>query len=365
MISDVKASPNPEQYIQEAAPMLAEVEKVFNDWSQESELSLSKSAGHIEAMLRVVHTFKAHARGAKIQTMQRFAHHVEEKLAAARGSVKALPASELAPLFHQLSALFTDAKNVVVRPDASGKRRGMLIKIPEARVLELRKRYRDALSTMRGGALPTGIDTQRFDDLGRAVAGLTAVPIADLVDRFRKMSLDLAGELGKRVDDLNLEDNGIEVDTKLADKIRDILLHALRNAIDHGIESPDDRKAMAKSEKGTIVIRCAEQDGKLNIVVQDDGRGVDLDAVKAKAYQKGILSAEQLDRVSEQELLNILFRPGFSTAKTLTDVSGRGVGMDFIATTIKDLGGTIEMKSQFGKGSQLCIQLPANLYQEL
>lgn len=358
---DLQDTAKLEQYLQESSPMLADIDAAFKAWLDDSDAS--KGVAHIDAVMRLMHTFKAHARGMGMRTIEQAAHVTEEALVEARNRSR-VTASDYAALVGDIGSLVADARGLSGRTESTSKRRGTLVKIPEARVLEVRKRCRDLVKLRKDPSSDGALEAPTLQELTRAVARLTSVPLGDVFERFKKMTLDLAGELGKRVDDLRVEDNEIEVDAKIADKIRDVLMHALRNAVDHGIESPDVRTAASKPAKGNISIRCEESDGMLAVYLSDDGRGVDYEAIKAKAFQKGIFTAEKLETVTEKELLNLIFLSGFSTAKKVTDVSGRGVGLDFAAATVRDMGGSIDFTSTFGIGTEMAIRIPSKFYEE-
>jgi two-component system chemotaxis sensor kinase CheA len=206
---------------------------------------------------------------------------------------------------------------------------------------------------------------QGFDALGRSIQRLTMVPLSNLFERFRKMVFDLADELDKRVNDMAVEGDDMLVDVTLLDKMRDVLIHALRNCLDHGIEPPAERAAALKPERGTIAVRCYQEEGALHFDIRDDGRGIDPEAVKAVALSKGVADQDALAKMSDEQILRLLFEPGFSTAKQVTDVSGRGVGMDVIRSTMRALKGEAEIESEFGVGTTLRLWIPADYYQRL
>jgi len=151
------------------------------------------------------------------------------------------------------------------------------------------------------------------------------------------------------------------VDRTVIDEIGDPLIHLIRNSIDHGIEDPETRKKLGKPESGTVRLTSYPDGNNVVIEVEDDGRGIDIDKVKAKAVQKGLLSEEQAANLDEREAIHLLFQPGFSTADKVSDLSGRGVGLDVVKTKIESLGGVVEVKTSPGKGSIFTIRLPLTL----
>jgi two-component system chemotaxis sensor kinase CheA len=171
------------------------------------------------------------------------------------------------------------------------------------------------------------------------------------------MLRDLAGKLGKKIE-LKTSGEATELDKGLIEKITDPLTHLVRNSVDHGIESPADRVAAGKPANGTITLSARHQGGSIVIEVRDDGRGLDREKILRKAAEKGIAVS---DRMTDQEVWQLIFAPGFSTADVVTDVSGRGVGMDVVKRNITSLGGTVELDSNLGRGTRVSVRLPLTL----
>jgi two-component system chemotaxis sensor kinase CheA len=153
---------------------------------------------------------------------------------------------------------------------------------------------------------------------------------------------------------------GTELDKTIIEAIKDPITHIVRNAVDHGIETPAARREKGKPEEGRLLLRAYHEGGQVNIEISDDGRGIDLSAVREKARQRNLASAEQVARMSDRELLNLIFLPGFSTAQQVTNISGRGVGMDVVKTNIEKIGGTVDLQSS-EKGAILKIKIPLTL----
>jgi two-component system, chemotaxis family, sensor kinase CheA len=185
------------------------------------------------------------------------------------------------------------------------------------------------------------------------------VPLAEVFDRFPRHVRDTALALGKDVE-LVVEGRELEVDRSLLDELGDPLLHLLRNALDHGIEPPADRVAAGKSRRGRIVVRAARDAGMLAVTVADDGRGVDRAHVAATALAQGVPDAEGLAR-EDQGLLQLLARPGLSTAAAVTTLSGRGVGVDAVLTRVQSLGGRMELATDAGTGTAITVRLPLSV----
>lgn len=190
------------------------------------------------------------------------------------------------------------------------------------------------------------------------VLGIRMLPIGTLFSRFRRMIHDLAQELGKEVD-LVTEGAETELDKSILDQLGEPLVHLLRNSIDHGIEGAEERVAKGKSRRGTIRLRAVHTGSTVVVSIEDDGRGIDRAAVRAKAAEKNLISSDA--NLSDKETLNLLLLPGFSTAKKITNVSGRGVGMDVVKRQIDLLRGSVLIASEEGKGSVISLTLPLTL----
>jgi two-component system chemotaxis sensor kinase CheA len=197
-------------------------------------------------------------------------------------------------------------------------------------------------------------------DLQLAVMKTRMLPIRKVLAKLPRMVRDLSQKLGKHVR-LDLRGEETELDKSVADEIGDPLVHLVRNAIDHGIETPAERRAVGKPADGMLRIVASQEGNSIVIRIQDDGRGIALDKVKAKALARGLVSEAELSSMEPREIINLIFLPGFSTAETVTDVSGRGVGMDVVRTNIRRLNGTVEIESEQGTGSQITIKLPLTI----
>lgn len=194
-------------------------------------------------------------------------------------------------------------------------------------------------------------------DLQEAVMSIRMMPISFAFSRFPRLVRDLAARLGKEVE-LRTVGEGTELDKGLIEKIVDPLTHLVRNSLDHGIESPAERVAAGKPPRGTITLRAFHQSGNVIVEVSDDGRGLSRERILAKAKERGMAVS---DSMSDQEVWSLIFEPGFSTAAVVTDVSGRGVGMDVVKRNISALGGRVEIDSAVGQGTSITIRLPLTL----
>jgi two-component system, chemotaxis family, sensor kinase CheA len=205
------------------------------------------------------------------------------------------------------------------------------------------------------------------DRISRLVSGMQAeviasrmTPVGEVFERFPRLVRDLARDLGKRIR-FDLEGEEIELDRSILDEIGDPLLHLIRNAADHGIESPEIRAAAGKSLEGRILLAAARERNSVVLRVSDDGRGIDRGAILAKAKREDAAVGADADALTDDALLRVLARPGFSTARAVSGVSGRGVGVDVAMTRVRQLGGTIEIRSEVGKGTTFQIRVPLTL----
>lgn len=185
-------------------------------------------------------------------------------------------------------------------------------------------------------------------------------PIGTIWSKFPRIVRDIAHDLGKRVR-LDTFGSETELDRTIIEAIRDPLTHVIRNSIDHGVEAPAARAAAGKPAEGQILMRAYHEGGQVNIEIIDDGAGIDPARVLRKALEKKLVSAEEAARLSEREVLNLVFQPGFSTAEAVTNVSGRGVGMDVVRTNIEKIGGSVDLQSAPGRGTTLKIRIPLTL----
>lgn len=197
-------------------------------------------------------------------------------------------------------------------------------------------------------------------NLHESVMKVRMVPIESVVSRFPRMIRDLNKKLDKKME-LHMTGEETELDRTVIDEIGDPLQHLLRNAADHGLESNEERIALGKPEIGNIYLDAYQDGNNVNIEVRDDGAGINVEKVRNKAIERGTITPEQAEAMSDKEIIDLLFKPSFSTAEKITDVSGRGVGLDVVKTKIEGLGGNIECRSVLGEGSSFIIRLPLTL----
>jgi two-component system chemotaxis sensor kinase CheA len=198
------------------------------------------------------------------------------------------------------------------------------------------------------------------DELQASVMSIRMLPVKTVFQKFPRLVRDLARSLGKEVQ-LVIEGEGIEMDKTILEQIADPLVHVIRNAVDHGIEPPEERRAKGKDRCGQLTLRAMHEAGGVVIAITDDGRGLDAVGLKRKAVEKGLLTQETAAGMSEEAAFQLVFLPGLTTAAKVTDVSGRGVGMDVVRSNVRNLQGTIEIRSKLGSGTTLSIKLPTSL----
>ncbi|WP_096026674.1 hybrid sensor histidine kinase/response regulator [Campylobacter lanienae] len=197
-------------------------------------------------------------------------------------------------------------------------------------------------------------------DIQLAVMKTRMLPIAKVFNKFPRMVRDLSRELGKQID-LEISGEETELDKSIVEEIGDPLVHIIRNSCDHGIEDPKDRLAAGKPEKGVIELKAYNEGNHIVVEIVDDGKGIDALAVKMKALERGLITEREVDSMTDKEAFSLIFKPGFSMAKQVTNVSGRGVGMDVVKTNIEKLNGIIDIDSEVGRGTIMKLKIPLTL----
>jgi two-component system chemotaxis sensor kinase CheA len=195
-------------------------------------------------------------------------------------------------------------------------------------------------------------------ELQEGVMRIRMVPISQIFSRFPRLVRDLSKTLGKKIN-LVIEGEETELDKSVIEDLLDPIMHSVRNSIDHGIESPAERKAAGKPEEGMVLLKAANEGNMIVIEIGDDGKGIDVEAVKANAIERGVIHPNKV--LTDVEAFNLIFEPGFSTAKTITAISGRGVGLDVVRRQIEKLNGTVTINSEKGRGTKFIIKLPLTL----
>jgi two-component system chemotaxis sensor kinase CheA len=197
-------------------------------------------------------------------------------------------------------------------------------------------------------------------ELQMAVMKTRMVPVAKVFNKLPRLIRDLCKEMGKDID-LQISGEETELDKSIIEEINDPLVHIIRNAADHGVELPAERKSSGKPQKGTVIVKAEHAGNHIAISIQDDGKGMDPEKLKKKGIEKGLITEAQANEMTKREAFNLIFAPGFSTAQKVTNVSGRGVGMDVVRTNISKLKGIVEIESEIGLGSTFIIKLPLTL----
>ncbi|SDM64935.1 two-component system, chemotaxis family, sensor kinase CheA [Fictibacillus solisalsi] len=241
------------------------------------------------------------------------------------------------------------------------ERLDLLMSLFEELVID-RGRLERISSEVKNAALQETVErvSRISSDLQELILTMRMVPVDQVFNRFPRMVRGLAKDLHKKVD-LQVEGAETELDRMVADEIGDPLVHLLRNSLDHGIEDPEHRIRSGKSEKGTITLKAYHSGNRVFIEIKDDGAGIDADKVLNRAVQKGIISENSARTLTGRHVYELLFAPGFSTAEVISDISGRGVGLDAVKNKIESLGGSVSVDSKAGEGSTFTIQLPLNL----
>ena len=202
--------------------------------------------------------------------------------------------------------------------------------------------------------------SQRVTELQENVMQTRMQPVGNVFNKFPRIVRDMSKKVSKKIK-LEIEGGEVELDRSIIEVIGDPLTHLIRNSVDHGIESPDERVTAGKEEEGTIWLRAYQEGGQVNIEIQDDGKGIDPAKIKEKALEKGVIDEEEAAVMSNRELVSLIFMPGFSTVEKVSDISGRGVGMDVVKTNFEKFGGVIETNSEVGRGTTITVRLPLTL----
>ncbi len=197
-------------------------------------------------------------------------------------------------------------------------------------------------------------------EIQASVLGIRMVPVKTIFSKFPRMVRDLAKASGKKID-LQMSGEDTEIDKSIIEELGDPMIHLIRNSADHGIESPEIRREAGKPETGTVTLRARHEGDSVVVEIEDDGKGIDPAVIRAKAVEKGLITQDRADQMSDEEAVDLIFLPGFSTAAKVTDISGRGVGMDVVRSNVRKLNGRVGVRSTVGKGSVFTIKLPLTL----
>jgi two-component system chemotaxis sensor kinase CheA len=224
-------------------------------------------------------------------------------------------------------------------------------------------RNQHLLAANKSDPVMNGI-SQRLDivtsELQETIMRTRMQPVGNVFSKLPRIVRDLSKKLEKKIE-INMQGQEVELDKTILESLSDPLIHLIRNSCDHGVEHPSDRKKAGKKEIGQILVKAYHEAGQINIMIKDDGKGINPEAVKARALENGIKTSEELAQMSENDINALIMLSGFSTAQTISDVSGRGVGMDVVKTSIEQLGGSLELESSPGEGTCMNIRLPLTL----
>ncbi len=309
------------------------------------------------------------------------------KRPAAKKPAAKRPAAETAPKpvnEVQDTAAKVEAKGKVAEPAAPAKQAENPRSVTKATQAETTVRVDtqrlDDIMNMVGelvlvrNRLATLKSTMADEELANAVGNLDVVtadlqlsvmktrmqPVRKVFGRFPRVVRDLARNLKKEVD-LVMHGEDTDLDKNLVEALADPLVHLVRNSVDHGVESPEEREKVGKPRRGSVVLSAAQEGDHILLSIEDDGRGMDADVLRRKAVEKGMMDEDAAGRLEDKECYNLIFHPGFSTKTEISDVSGRGVGMDVVKTRIAQMNGSVEVDSALGKGSKITIKLPLTL----
>jgi len=287
---------------------------------------------------------------------------------------------EVAPWTMNVAAPATTEAKCEVKEEASGAEDKSSSGLSTASTIRVRSKLLDQLLDLVGEIVINNIrvnqiaidlkhrelkqtlqnNTRLMGEMQDVVLRTRMVQVDFIFKRFPRIVRDLAQANNKEIEFL-MRGTDIEIDRSLLDEIGDALVHLLRNAVDHGIEEKQDRIAKGKKPQGTIILSAFQEQGNVVITVEDDGKGMDIKKITAKAVSKGLITAEEAERMDDRSKMQFIFLPGFSTADKISDLSGWGVGMDVVKTKIEGLGGTVRLDSTFGKGSKITLKLPPSM----
>ena len=290
-----------------------------------------------------------------IEKLDRLAHLAPEMVVQ---SLKAFERhTELRRLERILSQMRDRAREARLAPDTGDLDRGAQLAEHADALDAVTRRLREFLVNFSDDRVRLNLITE---ELRQNVIELTMLPVATVLDAFPRAVRDLARTFGKDIE-LEIRGRETELDKKIIEQIAEPLTHLIRNAVDHGIEAPEARERLGKPQAGHLILSTEQQGNRILITLKDDGCGIDLQMLRAVATKRRLISATDIDRWSPEQLLDLIFQPGFSTRASATDVSGRGVGMDVVKSVVERLGGTVRVQSEVNKGTSITLNLPLSL----
>lgn len=317
----------------------------------------------LEAVFRGMHTLKGAAGFLNLTAVQEVSHRAEDDLSRMReeGIRPALLVSVLECL-DELRVLIVGEGSRPTSPAVrvSGETLDRLLELSG----EMASHRRDLAGLLRasgrGPTDPVGGIVSAVDEVHRTVLRARVQPVDEAFGRLPRVVRDASSQVGKKVE-LAIRGRDVEIDRGLLEPLGDVLVHLLRNAVDHGVEPPEVRRASGKPETANVVVRAHHSTDGVVIDVSDDGGGVDVEKVRSTAIDRGLLEASRAQSLTEGEIVELLFLPGFSTAASVGMLSGRGVGMDVVRTTVEEHGGSVTIESRKGVGTKVSIRLPSTL----
>lgn len=343
---------------------MSETRKLFDEIKSDLKLLRENKAKSYQEvagrMFRAVHTIKANARLFKLNSIQDVAHQVENFLEELRSGTRVFAPKTLGELTQQIMTISEEVysyaslrKEILNTTDRNS---GFHLKYRVQWIRSLMNQFASVLRDPKFEKRHLQLIQKEFS---RALLSFDKASLKEYVRGYDAMLQDVATQLGKEVCELQTQIEFHSFDSSTLARINDILLHCMRNAIDHGIERPEDRINAGKSRKGSISLSTKEKEGIINIRVVDDGRGIDIERVKAKAVEKGFYTTEQVNQLNDAEVVSLLFQAGMSTADSITEISGRGFGMDVVRDYVQGLNGQLTVEFEKGKGTTISIWIPA------
>ncbi|MBC7660600.1 MAG: Hpt domain-containing protein [Chitinophagaceae bacterium] len=341
---------------------MGETRRLFDDiradLKQLKNANAEVAKDHASRLFRAVHTIKANARLFKLDSIQDVAHHVETYLDELRqGKIKINP-NTLQELTLRMQSISEEVysyaslrKEILNTTDRNS---GINLRYRVQWVRSLMSQFATLISDPVIEKEPLALIQKEF---GRAMSSFDRSSLRDYIRGYDAMLQEMSVELGKEVV-LLTEIEFHHFDSLILTRVNDILLHCMRNAIDHGIEFPDDREKLGKPRKGTITIATRERNGMVEVVLKDDGRGIDVDKVRQRAVELGILGQDQARLMSDEDIVPLLFNVGVSTATTVTEISGRGLGMDVVRDAIYGMNGQLKLSFEKGQSTMISFLLP-------
>jgi len=273
---------------------------------------------------------------------------IENKKTEYKASSPSISIESIRVRMDKLDKLMNDIGELVISKNSFYH---IYTKLIQANVVDIAKEFKEKM-IMKIGRLA--------ENLQNTIVQVRMIPVRTVFQKFPRMVRDLALKNGKKIR-LVMEGEDTELDKTVIEKLSDPLVHIIRNSCDHGIETPEERIKNNKDETGTILLKAEKKGNNVIIMIIDDGRGMDVEKIKRKAVERGLISEVEAEKMSKSEAINLIFMPGFSTAEKVTEVSGRGVGMDVVKTNITKLKGSIEIETEKGLGTTIVIKLPLTL----